>query len=42
MTTPAARLRASQASDALTVALLNIAARGERAHCSDPATHHLK
>jgi hypothetical protein len=28
------------ASDALTLALLNLAARGERTHCSDPETHH--
>ena len=32
---------ARQASDNLTRALLNMAARGERTHCSDPATHHL-
>jgi Transcription factor WhiB len=31
---------ARRASDKLTVALLNAAVRGERAHCSDPATHH--
>ena len=29
------------ASDQLTRALLDMAARGERTHCSDPATHHL-
>jgi hypothetical protein len=29
------------ASDALTLALLNMAARGERSHCSDPTSHHL-
>jgi hypothetical protein len=29
-------------TDTLTVALLNMAARGERTHCSDPATHHLR
>jgi hypothetical protein len=29
------------ASDKLTRALLDMAARGERTHCSDPATHHL-
>jgi hypothetical protein len=29
------------ASDQLTLALLNMAARGERTHCSDPTTHHL-
>jgi hypothetical protein len=28
-------------TDALTLALLNLAARGERTHCSDPASHHL-
>ena len=27
------------ASDALTAALINIAARGERTHCSDPELH---
>jgi hypothetical protein len=32
---------ARAASDALTLALLNLAARGERTHCSDPTTHHL-
>jgi hypothetical protein len=29
------------ASDQLTLALLNMAARGERTHCSDPTTHQL-
>jgi hypothetical protein len=33
--------RALQATDRLTRALLDAAARGERTHCSDPATHHL-
>jgi hypothetical protein len=28
-------------TDALTLALLNIAARGERTHCSDPGSQHL-
>jgi hypothetical protein len=28
-------------TDQLTMALLNMAARGQRTHCSDPATHHL-
>ena len=28
------------ASNELTRALINIAARGERTHCSDPETHH--
>ena len=41
MTTTAARLRASQASDVLTVALLTIASQGLRTHCSDPTSHHL-
>ena len=40
MTASATRLRASQASDRLTVALLTIASQGVRAHCSDPETHH--
>ena len=40
MTTAAARLRASQASDKLTVALLTIASQGVRTNCSDPETHH--
>jgi Transcription factor WhiB len=31
---------AAEATDRLTMALLTIAARGERAHCSDWATHH--
>jgi hypothetical protein len=31
---------ARASSDRLTLALLNLAARGER-HCSDPASHHL-
>jgi hypothetical protein len=30
------------AAEQLTRALLNMAARGERTHCSDSATHHLK
>jgi hypothetical protein len=29
------------ASDTLTLALLNMAARGERTHCSDPGTSEL-
>jgi hypothetical protein len=29
------------ATDALTLALLNLAARGERTHCSDPGTSEL-
>jgi hypothetical protein len=29
------------ATDQLTRALLNMAARGERGHCSDPTSHHL-
>jgi hypothetical protein len=29
------------ASDALTIALLNMAAGGQRTHCSDPTSHHL-
>ena len=29
------------ASDALTLALLNLAERGERTHCSDPGTSEL-
>jgi hypothetical protein len=37
MTTATAR----QASDTLTIALLNMAERGERTHCSDPTSHHL-
>jgi hypothetical protein len=28
-------------TDQLTLALLGLAARGERTHCSDPTTHHL-
>jgi hypothetical protein len=28
-------------TDQLTRALLNIAARGQRTHCSDPTSHHL-
>jgi len=32
---------AALANDKLTMALLNLAAKGERTHCSDPATHHL-
>jgi hypothetical protein len=28
-------------TDQLTRALLDMAARGERSHCSDPASHHL-
>jgi hypothetical protein len=31
---------ARQASDRLTIALLTIAAKGQRAHCSDVETHH--
>ena len=27
--------------DALTLALLTLAERGERTHCSDPSSHHL-
>jgi hypothetical protein len=30
------------ATDQLPLALLGMAARGERTHCSDPAKHHLK
>ena len=30
-----------QASDRLTIALLNAAVEGQRPHCSDPETHHL-
>jgi hypothetical protein len=40
VTTSATRLRASQASDRLTVALLTIASQGVRTNCSDPETHH--
>jgi hypothetical protein len=40
MTTAAARVRASQASDRSTVALLNLASQGLRTNCSDPGTHH--
>jgi hypothetical protein len=40
MTTAAARTRAAQASDRLTVALLTIASQGIRTNCSDPETHH--
>jgi hypothetical protein len=29
------------ATDQLTRALLDIAARGQRTHCSDPTSHHL-
>jgi hypothetical protein len=29
------------ATDRLTRALLDMAARGERTHCSDPTSHHL-
>jgi hypothetical protein len=32
---------ARAASDPLTLALLNLAARGERTDCSDPASHYL-
>jgi hypothetical protein len=28
-------------TDQLTLALLGLAAKGERTHCSDPITHHL-
>jgi hypothetical protein len=34
-------MTARQATDQLTIALLNMAARGERTHCSDPTSHHL-
>jgi hypothetical protein len=40
MTTAAARTRAAQASDKLTVALLTIASQGLRTNCSDVETHH--
>jgi hypothetical protein len=40
MTTAATQLRASQASDKLTIALLTIASQGLRTNCSDPETHH--
>jgi hypothetical protein len=33
--------RGALASDALTAALINLAARGERTHCSDAASHDL-
>jgi hypothetical protein len=32
---------ARAATDQLTLALLNMAARGERTHCSDPTSHQL-
>jgi hypothetical protein len=32
---------ARAASDRLSMALLNMAARGERTHCTDPTTHRL-
>jgi hypothetical protein len=32
--------RAALASDALTTALLQLAARGQRTHCSDPELHN--
>jgi hypothetical protein len=32
---------ARTASDQLTLALLGLAERGERTHCSDPTSHHL-
>jgi Transcription factor WhiB len=41
MTTSATRLRASQASDALTVALVDLGAQGLRPHCSDPGSSEL-
>jgi hypothetical protein len=34
-------MTARRATDALTRALITIAAKDERTHCSDPATHHL-
>jgi hypothetical protein len=34
------RMRAAQASDALTRAPVAIASQGLRTHCSDPETHH--
>jgi hypothetical protein len=40
MTTPTARVQASQASDRLTVALLTLASQGLRTNCSEPETHH--
>jgi Transcription factor WhiB len=40
MTSAAARLRAARATDALTVALLELARQGQRTNCSDPETHH--
>jgi hypothetical protein len=33
--------KSARASDALTRALINLAAAGERTHCSDPESHHL-
>ena len=33
--------RGRHATDRLTRALLDLAARGERTHCSDPSSHHL-
>ena len=41
MTTAATRLRAAQASDALTRALINAAARGIRPRCGDHETSYL-
>jgi Transcription factor WhiB len=37
----ATRMRARQASDALTRALLTLASQGGRTNCSDPTSHHL-
>ena len=37
----AAKMKAKVATDRLTGALLAMAARGERTHCSDPAIHYL-
>ena len=37
----AANMKAKVATDRLTGALLAMAARGERTHCSDPAIHYL-
>ena len=36
-----ATMTARRATDALTRALITIAAKGERTHCSDSETHHL-
>jgi hypothetical protein len=41
MTTPAARARAAQATDKLTVALLTIATQGLRPRCGDHETSYL-